>query len=228
MRILLAEDEEALSRAIVAILKKNQYEADAVFNGQDALDALVNGGYDAAVMDIMMPGMDGMEALKRARAAGVRIPILMLTAKSEITDIVSGLDGGADDYMTKPFYVRELLARIRAMTRPNTQTDGKKLKTGNITLDLGSFELSTQYGKYRLTRKEFQLMQIFMSNPNQMITADTIMDKVWGYDSEVDGGIVRVYISYLRKKLISLKADQRIQASRNIGYVMEAGGCSED
>ena len=221
MRILLAEDEKALSKALVKILEKSNYSVDAVYDGEDALAYIESGNYDAAVLDIMMPKMDGITVLKRARAAGIQLPILMLTAKSEIEDRVLGLDSGANDYLPKPFDTRELLARIRCMTRSREEPD-TKLRMGNISLDRATFELSSPSGSFRLANKEFQLMEMFLTNPRQMFSSERIMEKIWGFDSEAEINVVWVYISYLRKKLAALGADIQIKASRNAGYSLEA------
>ncbi|MBR4168998.1 MAG: response regulator transcription factor [Lachnospiraceae bacterium] len=217
MRILLAEDERALSKAIIKIFEKNNYSADAVYDGEEALSYLETGNYDVAVLDIMMPKMDGISVLKAVRAAGNPIPILMLTAKSEIEDRVAGLDAGANDYLPKPFDSRELLARIRSITRTVSAGDSK-LHMGNITLDRATFELSSQAGSFRLANKEFQMMEYLMANPGHVLSAEMFMDKIWGYDNDAEISIVWVYISYLRKKLMALKADIRIKSLRNAGY----------
>ena len=220
MRILLAEDERALSKAIMKIFEKNNYSADAVFDGEDALAYLENGCYDAAVLDIMMPKMDGITVLKKVRAEGNRTPILMLTAKSEIEDRVLGLDSGANDYLPKPFDTRELLARIRSITRTKTETDAK-LTVGNITLDRATFELSSPSGSFRLANKEYQMMEYLMVNPRRVISTDMLMEKIWGLDNEAEINVVWVYISYLRKKLTALGANIAIKSSRNAGYSLE-------
>lgn len=220
MRLLIAEDEKALSRALVKIFEKNNYSADTVFNGEDALAYIESGEYDAAVLDVMMPKMDGITVLKRVRAEGIRIPILMLTAKSEIEDRVLGLDSGADDYLPKPFDTRELLARVRCMTRAREET-GTKLSMGNITLDRATFELTSPTARIRLANKEYQMMELFMSNPHRLLSTERIMERIWGCDSDAELNVVWVCISNLRKKLTSLGADIRIKASRNAGYSLE-------
>lgn len=220
MKLLLAEDEQSLSRATIRILEKNNYTADAVYNGVDALAYLETGDYDAAILDIMMPGMDGITVLKKLRAEGNMIPVIMLTAKSEIDDKVLGLDSGANDYMTKPFDTKELLARIRAMTRTQTTADNK-MNFGNITLDRATFELSSPSGSFRLANKEFQMMEIFMSNPRNLVSTERLMERIWGYDSDAEINVVWVYISYLRKKLAALDATIQIKAARNAGYSLE-------
>ena len=220
MRILLAEDEKALARAVAKIFEKNNYSVDVVYNGEDALDYIEAGNYDAAVLDIMMPKMDGITVLKKVREAGNQIPILMLTAKAEIDDKVLGLDSGANDYLAKPFDSRELLARVRSITRTRAEVDSK-LTMGNITLDRASYELSSPTGKFKLANKEYQMMELFLSNPHHLISADRFMEKIWGYDSDAEINVVWVYISYLRKKLSALKANVQIKASRNAGYSLE-------
>lgn len=220
MKLLLAEDERSLSRAIVKILEKNNYTAEAVYNGEDALSYLETGDYDAAILDIMMPKMDGITVLKKLRAKGNTIPIIMLTAKSEIDDKVLGLDSGANDYLTKPFDTKELLARIRAMTRTQTTADSK-MNFGNITLDRATFELSSPTGSFRLANKEFQMMEILMSNPQHLVSTERLMERIWGYDSDAEINVVWVYISYLRKKLGALHANIQIKATRNAGYSLE-------
>ena len=220
MRILLAEDERSLSRALVAIFQKNNYSVDAVYNGEDALLYLQSGNYDVAVLDIMMPKMDGITVLKKIRAAGSQLPVLMLTAKTEVDDKVLGLDSGANDYLGKPFDTKELLARIRSITRSQSVAD-TKLRMGNITLDRATFELSSPTGSFRLANKEFQMMEFLMSNPRHVISAERFMEKIWGYDTEAELNVVWVYISYLRKKLAALGADIQIKASRNAGYSLE-------
>lgn len=220
MRILLAEDEKALSKAIIKILEKNNYSADAVYDGEDALSYLETGNYDAAVLDIMMPKLDGISVLKKVRASGNPIPILMLTAKSEIEDRVAGLDAGANDYLPKPFDTRELLARIRSITRNRSESDSK-LSVGNITLNRATFELSSPTGSFRLANKEFQMMEYLMANPGHVLSTEMFMDKIWGYDNDAEISIVWVYISYLRKKLTALNADVRIRSLRNAGYSLE-------
>ena len=221
MRILLAEDEKPLARAIVKIFEKNHYSADAVHNGEDALAFLEAGNYDVAVLDIMMPKMDGIAVLKTIRANGNNIPVLMLTAKAEVDDKVSGLDSGANYYLTKPFDTKELLATIRAITRGQSAAD-TKLSVGNITLDRATFELSSPTCSFRLANKEFQMMEMFMANPHHLISAERFMEKIWGFDSEAEMTVVWVYISYLRKKLTALHADVQIKVSRNAGYSLEA------
>jgi DNA-binding response OmpR family regulator len=220
MRILLAEDEKALAKVIIKLFEKNNYSADAVYDGEEALDYLETGCYDVAVLDIMMPKMDGITVLKKLREKGNHIPVLMLTAKSEIEDRVLGLDSGANDYLPKPFDTRELLARIRSISRSRDEV-GTKLIFGNVILDRSSFELSSPHGSFRLANKEYQMMEYLMSNAGRIISTEMFMDRIWGYDNEAELSVVWVYISYLRKKLTSLQADIMIKSSRNAGYSLE-------
>ena len=222
MRILLAEDERSLSKALKAILTKSNYSVDCVFDGEEAVSYAMASEYDLVIMDIMMPKQDGISALKEIRSKGNSVPVLMLTAKAEIDDKVEGLDSGANDYLTKPFATKELLARIRVLTRQPQSAGDNILKFGNLTLDRGSFELSSPKGKYRLAGKEFQMMEILMMNPGILISTEKFMDKIWGIDSEADISTAWTYISYLRKKLTALEADVQIKAVRNSGYTLEA------
>ncbi|MBQ8227484.1 MAG: response regulator transcription factor [Clostridia bacterium] len=221
MRLLLAEDEKSLSKALSTILEKNNYSVDTVFDGEEAMDYLLTGKYDGIILDIMMPKIDGIEVLKALRKSGNTVPVLLLTAKAEVDDKVFGLDSGANDYLTKPFNVKELLARIRAMTRQQTSQTDSHLKVGNITLNCATFELSSASGKFRLANKEFQMMELLMRNPRNLISTDSFMERIWGYDSNAEISVVWVYISYLRKKLTALNADVEIKASRNSGYFLE-------
>ena len=221
MRILLAEDEHSLSRALVALLERSNYSADAVYDGEEALAYLEGGNYDALILDWMMPKLDGLCVLRALRQRGNRIPVLMLTAKSEVDDKVLGLDSGANDYLTKPFSTQELMARIRAMTRSQTGQFTSRLTFGNITLDQATFELSSPSGSFRLANKEFQMMELLMRNPRQLIPTERFLERIWGYDSDVELNVVWVYISYLRKKLAALRADIQIKVTRNAGYSLE-------
>ena len=220
MRILLAEDEKALSRVLVSIFEKNNYSVDPVYDGEDALAYLQSENYDVAVLDIMMPKMDGITVLRKLRESGNNLPVLMLTAKSEVEDKVLGLDSGANDYLAKPFDTQELLARIRAITRSRAVADNK-LRMGNIALDRATFELSSPFGSFRLANKEFQMMEMLLSNPRNVVATERFLERIWGFDTDVEVNVVWVYISYLRKKLDALSADVAIKASRNAGYSLE-------
>lgn len=220
MRILLAEDERPLAKALVKIFEKNHYSVDAVYDGEDAFLYLKSGNYDVAVLDIMMPKMDGIAVLKKLRGTGSSIPVLLLTAKAEIDDRVQGLDSGANYYLTKPFDTKELLAALRAITRSQSTSDAK-LTVGNITLDTAAYTLASPSGSFRLANKEFQMMEMLMANPHHIIPAERFMEKIWGFDSEAEIHVVWVYISYLRKKLAALRANIQIKVSRNAGYSLE-------
>lgn len=221
MRLLLVEDEIELSDAIAAILKHSHYSVDQVFDGEAALDYLETGAYEGVILDIMMPKVDGITVLKRLREKGNAVPVLILTAKSEIDDKVIGLDAGADDYLVKPFITKEFLARVRAITRRQSERSETILKFGNVVLNRASFELSTEAGNYRLANKEFQMMEMLMLHPQNLISSEHFMEKIWGYDAEAEINVVWVYISYLRKKLGAIKANIQIKASRNLGYSLE-------
>lgn len=220
MRILLAEDEVALARAIAKILEHSHYSTDVVHNGPDALTYLESCEYDVVILDVMMPGMDGISVLRSIRQQRNPVPVLMLTAKSEIDDKVLGLDSGANDYMTKPFDAKELLARIRVLTRGYQPVDSI-LHFGNISLNRSTFQLSSPSGSFRLANKEFQMMEILMSNPSNLVSSERFMEKIWGYGTDTEINVVWVYISYLRKKLTALNADIQIKSSRNAGYSLE-------
>ena len=221
MRILLAEDERSLSRAIVAILERNNYSVDAVYDGAEALDYIESGNYDAVIMDIMMPRVDGISAIKTMRERGIMTPILILSAKSEVDDKVEGLDSGANDYLTKPFEIKELLARIRAITRKADTQGDAILRIGNTELNLASFVIKSVCGEQTLANREFQIMQMLMRNPSNLISTEHFMQKIWGFDSEAEISVVWVYISCLRKKLEKIGANFIIKAHRNAGYSLE-------
>ena len=221
MRLLLAEDERALSKALATILERSNYSVDTVYDGEAALEYLAADNYDGVILDIMMPKKDGITVLKELRSRGSKIPVLILTAKSEVDDKVLGLYSGANDYLTKPFHSRELLARIRAMTRAQSSQTSSVLQMGNITLDQRTYELSSPTGSFRLANREFQILELLMQNPGNLISAERLMEKIWGYDSETEISVVWVYISYLRKKLSALGANIQIRATRNVGYCLE-------
>ncbi|WP_022769339.1 MULTISPECIES: response regulator transcription factor [unclassified Butyrivibrio] len=218
MKLLLADDEKELVSALVAILKHSNYTVDAVYNGTDALDYALAGDYDGIILDIMMPGMDGMEVLKKIREKGLSTPVLFLTAKTEVDDRIKGLDLGADDYLPKPFDMGELLARVRAMLRRKEDFAPANLTCGNLTLDRAGYDLCTEgHDKIHLSGREFQMMEMLMTSPGRIISVDNFMDRIWS-DGEADVNVVWVYISNLRKKLASLEATCEIKASRGVGY----------
>ena len=218
MKLLLAEDEVELSNALCAILKHAGYSVDAVYNGKDAYEYARVGSYDGLILDIMMPGMDGMDVLKTLRMEGKTMPALFLTARQEVSDRVRGLDLGADDYLTKPFDMNELLARIRAMLRRREVFRPGELTFGNVILDRSLCELRTKgHEPYRLSGKEFQMMEMLMEAPGRVISVETFMDSIWA-DGDADVNVVWVYISNLRRKLKTLDAGIEIHSSRGLGY----------
>ena len=225
MRILIAEDEVTIARALKVMLEKNKYAVDLVHNGVDALDYIQATAYDALVLDIMMPGKDGIEVLKAARAAGNTTPALFLTAKAEVADRVAGLDAGADDYLPKPFAASEFLARVRALTRRSSAYAPADLSFGNVTLDRGQYILRTDSGQVRLNNKEYQLAELFLRHPHQVFSSEHLMEKVWGLDSEADMDVVWTYIGFLRKKLRQIGGNIEIRTIRGAGYALEEAAC---
>ena len=221
MRLLYAEDEKSLAKAVSTILIRNNYSVDVVYDGVSALDYLATENYDGVILDVMMPKLDGIRVLKRMREQGDSTPVLLLTAKSEIDDRVFGLDSGANDYLTKPFDMKELLARIRAMTRVSSVQQDKTITIGKVMLDCSSYDLTGPGGSIKLAGKEFQMMEMLMRNPRKLISAEHFMDRIWGYDSEAELNIVWVYVSMLRKKLKTINADIEIKAQRGVGYYLE-------
>ncbi len=221
MRILLCEDEKELSNAISAILKHHNYTVDAVYDGVDALDYALSGQYDVILLDIMMPKMNGLEVLEQLRAMHIQTPVMVLSAKSEIEDRITGLDMGADDYLPKPFSMAEMLARIRALTRRKHEVMENTLTFADLTLDRLTYELVVENKRLRLSNREFQMMEMLMSHPSVVISTETFMDRIWGYDSDAEINVVWVYISALRKKLNQLGAHVRIKAARGVGYTLE-------
>jgi len=222
MKILLAEDEKDLSRALVAVLSHNGYEVTAVYDGEAAVEAAQQSLYDCMIFDIMMPKKDGVTALSELRAAGDMTPALFLTAKSQMDDKVSGLDAGADDYLTKPFQMAELMARIRSLTR-RSRFEARELSYGKVTLNMAEMEMKSE-NAVRLASMEARLMEFFMLNPGKTFTTDEIYSHVWKDDAEQDSGVVWVYVSFLRNKLKSIDANIRIEGNQGGDYTLI---CSE-
>ena len=223
MKLLLAEDEPSLSRAVQVFLERNGYSVDPVFDGEAALDAISNGIYDAVILDIMMPKKDGLEVLKTVRQAGNRIPVLLLTAKAEVDDKVLGLDTGANDYLTKPFSVQELLARIRAMLRTQgIDQESATLSLGNISLNRTTFEVTSPTGSFRLSNKEFQMLEMLLCSHSHPLPAERFMERIWKNEPDMEVNIVWIYISYLTKKLAALHADIQIVPDGNGAYSLAA------
>ena len=225
MRILIAEDEVSIARALKLMLEKNQYTVDMVHNGADALNFIKSVPYDALVLDIMMPEMDGIELLTAVRKSGIKTPALFLTAKGEIEDRVAGLDAGADDYLPKPFATSEFLARVRALVRRSTTYVPAAIGFGSVELDCNRYILRTSGGELRLNNKEYQLMELFMRNPRQVFSTTFLMDKVWELESEAEVDVVWTYIGFLRRKLRQLNADIEIKTIRGAGYTLESLQC---
>ena len=221
MHILIIEDEKQLCQSIAEGLRMDGYEADTCFDGDEGLELCLVENYDLILLDLNLPGVDGLEILRQFRESDTSTPVLILSARGQIQDKVEGLDLGANDYLTKPFHSRELLARIRAMTRAQSSQTSSVLQMGNITLDQRTYELSSPTGSFRLANREFQILELLMQNPGNLISAERLMEKIWGYDSEAEINVVWAYISYLRRKLESLGANVRIRATRNVGYCLE-------
>ena len=217
-KILVADDEPEIREVLRMMLISEGYDVLEACNAAEAVEQAA--GVDLVILDIMMPLVDGITLLKKLRAKGSQIPVLILSAKSEVDDRVLGLDCGANDYLCKPFDTKELLARIRTMTR-NIQTIDSKVFFGNITLDRATYELSSVTNSFRLANKEYQMMEMLIMNPKQLISTERFYEKIWGYDSDAEINVVWVYISYLRKKLIALHANIQIKATRNAGYSLE-------
>lgn len=222
MRLLVIEDETALADALCEILKQNSYMVDAVYNGLDGLDYARSDVYDIILLDIMLPGMDGITVLKTLRKEQIFTPVILLTAKSELNDIITGLDAGSDDYLAKPFSTGELLARIRALTRRGSSYIGEIITYADISLNKGTMELCCGSHSIKLGAKEFQIIEIFLSNPKQVIPKNLLIEKVWGIDTDAEYNNVEVYISFLRQKLHSLDTKVQIRTSRGVGYHLEA------
>jgi DNA-binding response OmpR family regulator len=218
MKLLLAEDERDLSAAIARVLKFSKYDVRQAYDGQEAYDALHEEAFDGVILDVMMPKLTGFEVLQKIRGEGNNVPVLILTARSELDDKVLGLDSGADDYLTKPFQVKELLARIRAMLRRKGVSLVEPHRIGDTSLNPDTFELVASKGKVRLTNKEFRLMEYLINNKNMLLSTERIMEAVWDFDSEAEINVVWVFISALRKKLEQIGSTYTIKAVRGVGY----------
>ncbi len=225
MRILIAEDEVGIAKALKLVLEKNRYAVDMVHNGLDALDYILSVGYDTIVLDIMMPGLDGLEVLRRAREHGIHTPVLFLTAKGEVEDRIAGLDAGADDYLPKPFVMGEFLSRVRALARRSGNYSDDIVRVGDTELNVNSYTLSCRSESVRLNNKEFQLMELFMRNRGRVFSTDALMQKVWDLDTEAETDVVWTYIGFLRKKLRGLRSGIEIKTIRGAGYALEEKEC---
>lgn len=221
MKLLYAEDERPLSEAVVDILTYHDYLVDAVYNGEDAYDYALSGGYDGIILDIMMPKRDGIEVLSALRKNGCKTPILLLTAKTQIDDRIRGLDAGADDYLPKPFDMGELLARVRAMLRRREEFHPDMLTFGDLSLNTQSGTLSCRDTEFALPKQEYRLMEQLMVNRGIFLSSEDLLTRAWGSNAEVDINSVWLYISYLRKRLTAMKSSAEIVSKRNIGYRLE-------
>ena len=225
MRVLLMEDEKNLSSAVCRLLSREHIVADPVYNGPDGLDCALSGGYDAIILDVMLPGMDGFAILDRVRAEGLKTPIMMLTARGDLQDRVRGLQGGADYYLPKPFQMEELIACLRAITRRGDGAPVMELAYGGVSLSEKDAKLQCDASgqSVKLGAKEYQLMELFLRNPGQILPKETLIERVWGYESDAEYNNLEVYVSFLRKKLSFIGAKLKIKASRGLGYSLEEG-----
>ena len=223
MRILIVEDEKEIADGITGILKMEGFISDAVYDGCEGLDYIFTGAYDLILLDVMLPGLDGFEIVKRARAEGIDTPVIMLTAKSQVSDKIYGLDLGADDYLTKPFDAGELLARIRARVRKTADIKGSTISAFDIVLDSSDYQLKKGDKSIKLSKTEFQMLECLMINKGQILPKDTIISKVWGFDESGDYNSLEVYISFLRKKLKFVGAKAGIMTQKGVGYYLGGG-----
>ena len=221
MRLLIAEDELDLAEALTVFFEKNHFSVDAVHNGFDAYEYAASGGYDGVILDVMMPKMNGIQVLERLRAEGCRTPIMMLTAKGQKDDRITGFNAGADDYLPKPFDPDELLSRVRAMLRRSEAYQPSVLAWGDVTLDPGTGLLACGGQSVRLGGREFQVMELFLRNPRQVFSAEQIMERIWGWDNEAEINVVWVNISNLRKKLKAIGSRVTLKVNRGLGYALE-------
>ena len=221
MRILIAEDEVATAKALKVLLEKAKFSVDIVHTGTDAWDYVKEGSYEVVVLDIMMPGLSGLEVLARMRKEGFKTPVLMLTAKSEIEDRVAGLDAGADDYLSKPFATSELIARVKALGRRSENYTDSLKTAGDLTLDSNRYEMRAGDKSVSLTNKEFQLMELFVTHPGFVFSTEHLMDKIWGLESNSDIDVVWTHIGFVRKKLKSIDSKAEIKTIRGAGYSLE-------
>ena len=220
MRILLAEDEEDLNRIITLKLKDEGYSVDSCSDGREALDYLRSAEYDAAVLDIMMPEMDGLEVLKTIRKSGIRVPVLFLTARDSIQDRVAGLDAGAEDYLVKPFSFEELMARIRVLTRSSSGHASSVLQTGDLVMDTAAHTVTRDGKEVSLSAKEYQLLEYFMYNAGIVLSREKIEEHIWNFDYEGGTNVVDVYVNHLRKKIDGANEKKRIKTVRGAGYML--------
>lgn len=223
MKILVVEDEVALADALSEILRRNKYSVDTVYDGEDGLDYGLTDIYDCIILDIMLPRRDGIDVLRTLRKQHINTPVLLLTARSDVEDKINGLDSGADDYLTKPFVSGELLARVRSLTRRKGEAVTDAFEYQDIALNKSTFSLSRAEHYVKLSLKEYQIMELLIANPRQLIPKERFIEKIWGYDSDVEYNNVEVYISFLRKKLTAIGSQVTIKTARGIGYFLEGG-----
>ena len=225
MRLLLIEDEKRMAQALGELLRQENYEVDHVADGREGLTAIESELYDIIILDVMLPGISGYEIARQARKKGIRTPILMLTAKAELDDKVMGLDSGADDYLTKPFMTKELLARLRALARRARNTEDGSLSFGDISLDTGTLTLTciASGQSVRLSEKEYRILEYLIANQGQILTREQLAVKIWGYESDAEYNNVEVYMSFTRKKLAFVEARTEIKAVRGVGYELRCG-----
>ena len=224
MRVLLVEDEKNLSSAVCRLLSREHIVADPVYTGPDGLDCALSGGYDAIILDVMLPGMDGFQILERIRSEGIRTPVMMLTARGDLQDRVRGLQDGADYYLPKPFQMEELIACLRAITRRGDGTPVMALSYGGISLSEKDARVQCEASgqAVKLGAKEYQLMELFLRNPGQILPKETLIERIWGYESDAEYNNLEVYVSFLRKKLSFIGAGVKLKATRGLGYSLEA------
>lgn len=223
MRILIIEDERALTEALSEALTQHHYAVDVALNGTDGLEAGLTGIYDVIILDLMLPGLDGLTVLARLRIASIPSPVLILTARAEADDKITGLDAGADDYLTKPFVMGELLARVRALCRRPGELTGSRLTFGDLTLDRNGCMLCCGVESVRLSTKELGLLELLLTHPGTVVSRERLIQKIWGYDCEAEYNNIEVYLSFLRRKLGLLSSSVRIKAARGLGYFVEDG-----
>ena len=225
MRILLVEDEKNLSAAVCRLLQQERFVVDPAYTGPEGLDCALSGGYDAIILDVMLPGLDGFTILNRLRAEGVKTPVMMLTARGDLQDRIRGLEGGADYYLPKPFQMAELIACLRAITRRGDGAPVMSLSFGGVSLSErdGKLQNDATGQSVKLGAKEYQLMELFLRNPGQILPKETLIERVWGYDSDAEYNNLEVYVSFLRKKLAFVGAKAKLKATRGLGYSLEAG-----
>ncbi|MDR3318307.1 MAG: response regulator transcription factor [Clostridiales bacterium] len=220
MKVLIVDDEKTLAGMLKEILKQNKIEADAVFDGEDAVDYALSGGYDLIVLDIMLPKINGLDVLKTLREKKLSAPILLLSAKSELSDKILGLNGGADDYLTKPFAVGEFIARVKALTRRKAEFVSDIIEFGTLRLNKNTLALSSGVHEIKLSLTEFKVVEILMLNPDIILTKERMIERVWGWDSAAEYNNVEVYVSFLRKKLSAIESAVCIKSVRGVGYIL--------